>query len=105
MDQRIKKLWIKALRSEKYTQGYGQLKRGRGKNVVHCCLGVLEEIAKQQGVIKTFCGANGGLDQKVMKWAGLDDSLPTAGGKRLHTVNDSRRNDFSDIAALIETYL
>ena len=40
MDQRIKKRWIKALRSGEYEQGRGQL----CKDNKFCCLGVLYDI-------------------------------------------------------------
>lgn len=37
----LKKKWIRALRSGKYTQGYGRLEN----NGVFCCLGVLCKVA------------------------------------------------------------
>ena len=44
MNKRIKKIWLKALRSGKYEQGAGTLKQidqeGRPR---YCCLGVLQE--------------------------------------------------------------
>lgn len=46
MDKKIKEAWLKALRSEKYAQGYGQLCRTGDDGVDHfCCLGVLIDIA------------------------------------------------------------
>lgn len=41
MNERIKDLWIKALRSGKYEQGVGYLQTLDGK---YCCLGVLCDI-------------------------------------------------------------
>lgn len=41
MNKAIKKKWLKALRSGKYTQGFNQLRVGGDQ---YCCLGVLEEI-------------------------------------------------------------
>lgn len=40
MDKRLKKLWVKALRSGRYKQGKGALKEA-GQ---YCCLGVLANI-------------------------------------------------------------
>lgn len=40
MDQKLKRKWIKALRSGKYEQGGDHLKRGNR----FCCLGVLADI-------------------------------------------------------------
>jgi len=46
MDKKIKKAWLKALRSEKYAQGDRQLCRTDVDGVDYfCCLGVLIDIA------------------------------------------------------------
>lgn len=106
MNQRIKKLWIKALRGGDFVQGFGQLRRGR-KDPQHCCLGVLEELAKQEGVIKSFRGADGYLSDTVKEWAGLDRRNPRAGRRALTTLaglNDHGK-DFRYIADRIEKYL
>lgn len=103
MNSRIKKLWLRALRSRKYKQGKGQLKLGR-KDPRHCCLGVLCEIAKAEGVIRTYDGGRGGLPEKVREWADLYSGLPYARGLGLHTMNDSG-SSFKAIADRIEQYL
>lgn len=41
MKQALKKKWTSALRSGKYKQGAGFLKRKRLDNIEYCCLGVL----------------------------------------------------------------
>lgn len=41
MDAKIKKLWLKALRSGRYRQGRGQLVNSRNE---YCCLGVLCKV-------------------------------------------------------------
>lgn len=48
----VKELWLQALRSGDYKQGHGKLKtRAYGGTVEHCCLGVLCDLAAQQGVV------------------------------------------------------
>lgn len=39
MNKRIKKLWVKALRSGKYRQARETMRSGHGANVSYCCLG------------------------------------------------------------------
>jgi len=108
MNKRIKKLWIEALRSGKFKQGFGQLRRGR-TNVRHCCLGVLCEIAVNQGVLNHYKGAQGLLPPEVMDWAELDDDDPMLAP--LHDPNcyAAKLNDnghgFQNIAERIEKYL
>lgn len=57
MNPEIKVLWLDRLESGKEKQGHGALKKvfptknGKVRKVRHCCLGVLCEIAKEQGVI------------------------------------------------------
>lgn len=57
MNPEIKALWLERLESGKEKQGHGSLKRvyptknGKVRKVRHCCLGVLCEIAKEQGLI------------------------------------------------------
>ena len=57
MNPEIKVLWLDRLESGKEKQGTGALKKvyptknGKVRKVRHCCLGVLCEIAKEQGVI------------------------------------------------------
>ena len=47
MDKKLKKQWVKALRSKKYKQATGQLRVKEGKNdYSYCCLGVLCDITK-----------------------------------------------------------
>jgi hypothetical protein len=44
MNERIKKLWLDALRSDKYKQGRDRLRHDNG----FCCLGVLCDIVKDE---------------------------------------------------------
>lgn len=45
MDEQIKKLWIEALESNKYKQGYKNLK---SLDNCYCCLGVLFDVVKEK---------------------------------------------------------
>jgi hypothetical protein len=111
MKARIKKLWVKALRSGKYKQTQHTLRDGR-KNA-YCCLGVLCEVHNQTvgGRWKSngdYYDTAGILPVEVMEWAGLYDDNPVVPyGKIKETLaglNDLGR-DFNFIADKIEKYL
>jgi|SRR5690606_2418711 len=119
MDASVKKLWIQALRSGKYTQGRDFLKkRDSDNNAQYCCLGVLCELALAVGVVEstnwyefdnTTCyykDSEGYSDShwptpKVRNWAGLTLTQIT----ELGSMNDSRRMTFEQIAEYIEENL
>jgi len=115
MKAEIKKMWVAALKSDKYKQGQGQLKKG----TKFCCLGVLcdlhHKITKGGKWIKMdhgshkndplyFCADTpefGGssfytLPEPVREWAemGDDDLRVEYGGKKfgLATLNDGFEN-------------
>jgi hypothetical protein len=55
MNKRVKRLWLKALRSGRFRQGQLRLCRVNSESDKrHCCLGVLEELAVEQGVIRSL---------------------------------------------------
>lgn len=110
MNKRIKKLWIKALRSGKFKQTQNWLRNSEG----HCCLGVLCEVYAQQTgegrwndrVFTTKqTSSSGTLPKPVREWAEIDVSDPLLG----RTLTASRLNDkgksFTFIADRIEKYL
>lgn len=92
----VAKKWVKALRSGKYKQGTERLHaRIEGLKDEFCCLGVLCDIAVQEGVIpaptvdsgESFptltvyeygkrSKTSGVLPPAVVKWAGMDNSNP-----------------------------
>jgi len=96
MNPKIKRRWLQALRSGKYTQG---------KNVLHkiksdeyCCLGVLCEIAVKDKIIpppevetvrnrrcSSYDEEARFPSEKVLNWAGLDGYA----AQRIAEVNDS----------------
>jgi hypothetical protein len=55
MNKRIKRKWLEALRSGKYKQGRSELHRmeegENGPEHKYCCLGVLCDLAEQEGVV------------------------------------------------------
>ena len=69
MNPKVKRRWVKALRSGRYRQGVGQL-RGVDDNgrTVHCCLGVLCELRG-----KKFDDFRAQLPPSARKWAGISD--------------------------------
>ena len=104
--QKARNLWIRALRSGKYRWGKEELHPAEGK---FCCLGVLCEIAIEQGVIKSYMPHYGFLPKEVRKWVGLSscagdfDAPISPKENNLAAVNDgSKRNPFEKIANMIE---
>ena len=81
MKPEIKKLWIGRLRSGEIPQGFGVLARDSHR----CCLGVLCDIAVEQGILTRVEEDNGLfsyddntqiLPQSVVDWSGLDEYNP-----------------------------
>jgi hypothetical protein len=118
MDATVKELWVKALRSGKYKQGFGKL---RDFDSTYCCLGVLCEVAVKQGVIPEATQVEPGskygylralsyLPTQVREWAGLDAPNPAVANDKgitsgLGNHNDSGSHDFNSIADMIEASL
>jgi len=115
----IKQKWVAALRSGNYVQGKGNLAINLGDGLKHCCLGVLCELAANEGIIEkstigiskwinSFDGATKYLPMSVMNWAGLPNGpldnpmvqIPNT-GVTLVDLNDNQ-SDFYEIADIIE---
>jgi hypothetical protein len=123
MNQKIKSLWVEALKSGRYEQGYGRLAQITDLGVEYCCLGVLCQLGVEAGVVKavefpedektvlSFDGSEGTLPPSVMEWAEIGfDPDPTVtdgvGGEGgLSEYNDSRKFNFKQIAAMIDSSL
>lgn len=130
MNPEIKKRWTDALRSGNYQQTTGVLHRFKDDNVGYCCLGVLCDLAAQEGVVNerqdgyeysifednirpTYDGSATELPLSVQEWAGFEkyESNPTFknqwvnstghGFNTLAEVNDNG-GTFEDIAKIIE---
>lgn len=67
--QEARALWVERLESGAIQQGYNQLADGE----LRCCLGVLCDIAVEQGVIESYKSDYGNLDgyADVMEMVGL----------------------------------
>lgn len=117
MNPEVKKLWVEALRSGKYTQETHCLKREINGLTIHCCLGVLCELYQQYqapDVIwaseanmteRGFLGEVFGLPDVVRDWAGLVKAKECFSEVHLITLNDVKRKTFQALADLIEENL
>lgn len=107
MNKTVKKKWLKALRSGKYTQAKHQLKSGDG----YCCLGVLTDLYYQahKQAFSNRIANESYPPQYVIDWAGLDDKNPRVkylgGCSSLSYLNDNENQSFKQIALRIERYL
>ena len=114
MNGEVKQMWVDALRSGEYQQGFGQLRVAGG----YCCLGVLCDLHRRRtnqgewlgdGYISV--GASipelGTLPKAVKDWAGLSEDNPnlTPLQMSLSELNDAEEMSFSDIANLIDEHL
>lgn len=113
MNPKIKKKWLKALRSGEYKQTKGRLRKGEG----FCCLGVLcnlhaqahPEIAAQQKYKKYYMWHSDLLPHEVQEWAGLSsDSGEYTPNNSQYATSLAEKNDagakFSELADIIEEY-
>jgi hypothetical protein len=111
MDTELKAKWVEALRSGKYTQGRGALRRNDN---TYCCLGVLADIIDHDG------WSSSAYDHGVYSWVyegcedtaclsnNLERSLNiSAESGTLMDMNDRTKNrvSFSEIADYIEQNL
>ena len=108
MNPKIKARWLKALRSGRYKQAKGQLRKADS----FCCLGVLCDLARKSKINKWdgefFDGIEDVPPMSVWNWAGLMGPNPVVmtrkGPETLSALND-RGVKFSTIANYIEKSL
>lgn len=109
MNASVKQVWIEALRSGKYEQGYESL----CNNGKFCCLGVLTDLYIQAnnqqwhhdvGGLYSFETEGGILPFSVQQWAGIDAPNPYFAGNYATGWNDDGAS-FEEIADLIEAHL
>lgn len=106
MDQEIKARWVERLRSGEIPQGHKALGAISGER---CCLGVLCDIAVEDGIIEApvsvagypytilYAGYSGLPAPVVYRWSGLDGGF----AQDLAISNDNGAT-FEEIADLIE---
>lgn len=121
MNADVKARWVNALRSGEYQQTQGSLRRllpDEGSPPGFCCLGVLCDLAEQEGLVTSapindgFVLAYGAtrfkesafLPTAVMEWAGLLDDSPATYDTTLVSLNDGG-STFEEIAQVIEEEL
>lgn len=109
MNKRVKRLWLKALRSGKYPQGKNAL-RADGS---FCCLGVLCDLYRESEggqwkgsffVTENSIHSMSQLPIPVVRWAGLERSNPRIGDFDAIQLNDSGFT-FAEIADKVDEYL
>lgn len=117
MNQNIKQLWLKSLRSGEYQQTKHMLRDDESRNRF-CCLGVLCDLhSKETGVNwsrdnighYSYGDSEATLPNMVVVWAGLLTFNPIVRSKYhaddiLSAVND-RGTSFEEIANIIEEQL
>ena len=124
MNKEVKKLWLDALKSRKYAQGKGRLRKTSLGSDCFCCLGVLCDLSISNhnaasrwsevpsfGITRKFKfndegdGYAGLPPYEVMNWAGLTTSV----AQNLSMINDHPRtleNDhFAEVIESIESTL
>jgi hypothetical protein len=130
MNPKIKQRWVAALRSGEYAplrDALAALADVPGQPKERCCLGVLCDLAMEDGVVTKDCGnyvgnqigdwSDSHLPRAVVEWAGLDGPSPTLpmnlgpeddgmdyAGAELAELNDGGTS-WEVIAALIEERL
>lgn len=106
MNPEIKQKWVAALRSGKYVQGKGTLKRNNEDGTAkYCCLGVicqeLNIVNKKMKDLTSFDGCIGILSQRIRELTGVLDLEMNV----LTNMNDAYGKSFSQIADYIEANL
>src|ERR1041385_9228220 len=115
MNAKVKRLWLKALRSGKFKQVKGWLRKptNGGDTYSYCCLGVLCEVYHQHQGRGSWRDHRFGdrvgyhsalLPPSVREWAGLDDADPVLGRKLTASILNDRGKSFNFIADRIEKY-
>jgi hypothetical protein len=113
MKKHIKKLWLKELRSGRYSQGKDALvKEHENQPTQFCCLGILTNLyVEETGDAMVWERTKTTLDEAVVKWAGLNSDDPEIEpdqimGYRLASYkNDVEEKNFLEIADMIEKNL
>jgi len=108
MKKQIADMWVDALRSGEFKQGFSHLE----KDGANCCLGVLCNLALVEGVcdydssivVSRFDGVSLCLPKSVLEWAGMVNrcGLMVDDETSLVELNDVAMSSFNEIADAIE---
>lgn len=106
MNKEVAQKWVDALRSGRYEQTDATLTRLSEDGNTHCCLGVLCELAVEDGVPITisgnkarhYDGRSGMPPEPVYDWSGLDRNKT----EKYASMNDTDKASFDEIASAIE---
>lgn len=106
MNQEIKKKWLEALRSGKYKQGAGYLRR---RDESYCCLGVLCDIVEPENweenhLMNDTAWFHAGQTEQMNPAVRRECEITFNQAWTLMSMND-RGNTFNNIANWIETNL
>lgn len=116
MNPEVKILWLEALRSGRYLQGKGALRKGDA----YCCLGILCDLHAQAHGFRwdpygidtngsrhhRYFLHSGGLPPEVQAWAGVEgDGAYHADPPYSLAVENDAGLTFTEIAQKIEQYL
>lgn len=115
MNQEVKILWVNALRSGNYKQTKKALADSNG----YCCLGVLCDLAIQNGLsidVKEnynlgtiqYDGNENYLPESVQQWAELlenPEAIDNSGNEEYLSILNDYHLDFEEIADLVEKNL
>ena len=94
----VYRIWIEALRSGKYRQAQYKLKSDEG----YCCLGVLCDLARNDGGPEWSEGLYRRLDGQLPHQMARFMGLTQGDQNRLADLNDKSRATFAQIADYIE---
>lgn len=112
MDKKVQKEWVKALQSDDYEQGFGNLCKTVLGADKFCCLGVLIDIAydgdwhergSQDGDVKAWgIKSRDGMKTCYPPAEFLESvGLSAADAERLASMNDSGNHSFKSIAVVV----
>lgn len=79
MNKELKAKWVNALRSGKYKQCQGVLRKKEGRTKSYCCLGVLREIMEP------------GSDDVHEEWSALSSTMSAVAGLECYGMNEGNQ--------------
>lgn len=102
MDPKLKREWVKALRSGEYKQGQDCLCQWRAGEFRFCCLGVLEDIATDADWVMCRDGYRYRVEDRAF---GCSTSLVDMPEQEALALMNDEGSPFSEIADYIEKHL